>query len=62
MTTPEHRGPEFVDSLEMVGHFGFCTTVELNLITKVLSYYIDLKLWFSSKTIDYNCAKRLLSC
>ena len=62
MTNPEPGGLEFVDSLEKVGHFGFCTPVELNLCTKVLSYQIDLKLWFSPKTIDHNCDTRLVSC
>ena len=52
MNCPKHGESDFVDSLDIVGHFGFCTPVELNLITKVHSYYIDLKLWFSSKTID----------
>ena len=62
MTIPERGGQEAVDSLDMTGHFGFCTTVELNLITKVLFYYIVLKLWFSPKTIDCNCNTKLLSC
>ena len=62
MTSPENGGPDFVDSLGTVGHFDFCTPVEVNLITKVLSYYIDLELWFSPKTFDCNCDTRLLSC
>ena len=62
MTSPEPGGMEFVDTLDMVTHFGFCTPVELNLSTKVLSYQIDLKLWFSTTTIDNNCHMRLLSC
>ena len=44
MTSPDCGCPEAPDSLHIVGHFGFCTPVELNLITKVLSYYVDLKL------------------
>ena len=44
MTSPEPGRSEFLDSLDMVGHFGFCTPVELNPITKLLSYYVDLKL------------------
>ena len=44
MTSSKPGRPEFVDSLFKVGHFGFCNPVELNLITKVLSYYVDLKL------------------
>ena len=62
MTIPERGGQEAVDSLDMTGHFGFCTPIELNLITKVLSIFKDLKLWFSPKTIDYNCDRRLVSC
>ena len=33
---PRSRGQEAVDRLDMVGHFDFCTRVEVNLITKVL--------------------------
>ena len=62
MKSPEPGRSEFLDSLDMVGHFGICTPVELNLISKVLSCYIDLKLWFSPKTIDYNCDPRLVFC
>ena len=47
MTNPDLGGPEAPDSLDMVGSFGFCTPVELNLIKKVLFYYKVLKLWFS---------------
>ena len=54
MASPEPGGPQIVDSLDKEGHFGFCTAVELNLNAKVLSNQIDLKLSFSSKTIDYN--------
>ena len=59
MASPEPGGLEFVDSLDLVRHFGFCTPVELNLSTKVLSHQIDLKLWFSTKTIDCNCRKEI---
>ena len=52
MTIPDRGGQEAVDSLDMTGHFGFCTPVELNLITKVLSSDMELRLWFSPKTID----------
>ena len=62
MASPETGGPQFVDSLDMVEHFGFGTPVELNLSTKVLSNQIDLKLWFSAKTIDHKCDTRLLAC
>ena len=62
MASPEPVELEFVDSLDMVKHFGFCTPVELNLITKVFSIYKDLKLWFSTKTIDCNFDMILLSC
>ena len=62
MASPEPVELEFVDSLDMVKHFGFCTPVELNLITKVFSIYKDLKLWFSPKTIDCNFDMILLSC
>ena len=41
-----------IDSLDMVGLFGLCAPVEVNLIKKVLSSYIELKLWFPPKTID----------
>ena len=37
MTIPDRGGPEPVDSLNMIGHFGFCTIVKVNVITKVLS-------------------------
>ena len=36
-TIPGRGGPEVVDRLDIVGHFGFCTPVEFKLITKVLS-------------------------
>ena len=62
MTIPDRGGPEPVDSLNMIGHFGFCTLVKVNVITKVLSDSKELKLWFSPKTIDCNCYTRLLSC
>ena len=52
MTIAQRGGQEAVDSLDMTRNFGFCTPVELNLITKVPSWYIVLKLWFSQKTID----------
>ena len=61
MTSPEPGGMEFVDSLDMVGHFGFCTPVELNQKTKVLFYHTVMQLWFSPKTIDCNCDTRFLS-
>ena len=44
MTNPDSGGPEAAGSLDMVGHFGFITTVELNLIKNVLFYYIVPKL------------------
>ena len=62
LTIPERGEPKAFDSLDMVGPFGFCTPVEVNLVTKVLSYYTELKLRFSPKTIDYKCDKILLSC
>ena len=61
MTNPDRGGPEDAGSLDMVEHFGFRTTVELNLIPKVLFYHTVLKLWFSRKTIACNCDTRLLS-
>ena len=39
MTIPDRGGQEAVDSLGMRGNFGFCTPVELNLITKVSFLY-----------------------
>ena len=62
MTVPDRGGQEAVDSPDMTGNFGFCTPVELNLITKVPSFYIKLKLWFQQETIDCNCDTRLLFC
>ena len=62
MTVPHRGGQEVVDSLDMTGHFVFCTLVELILITNVLFYYIVLKLWFLPFTLDCNCDTRLLSC
>ena len=38
MIFPDRGGQEVIDSLDMVGHFGLCTPVELSLITKVPSY------------------------
>ena len=61
LTIPDRGGPQRVDGFDMVGHFGFCTPVEVNLITKVLCYYAALKLWFSPKTIDCDCDTKLLS-
>ena len=61
MTRPDFGGPEDPNRLEMVGHFGFCTPVELILITNVLFYHIELKHWSPPKTIDFNCDTRLLS-
>ena len=60
MTIPDRGGP--ADSLNMIGHFGFCTLVKVNVNTKVLSDSEELKLWFSPKTIDCKCYTRLLSC
>ena len=37
MTIPDRAGQEAVDSLDMTGHFGFCTFVEVNVITKCSS-------------------------
>ena len=37
MTSPGRGGQEAVDSLDMTGHFGFCTFVEVNVITKCSS-------------------------
>ena len=62
MTVPDRGGLQAVDTLDIVGHFGVRTPVEVNLITKKLSFYKELKLWFSAKTIDCNCDTRLLSC
>ena len=62
MTIPDRARQEAVDSLDMTGHFALCSPVEMKLITKVHSSYIELKLWFSPKTINRNCDKRLLSC
>ena len=62
MTSPDRGGKEAVDSLDMIGQFDFCTPVELNIIPKVLSDLIELKLWFLQKTIDRKDVTRLLSC
>ena len=48
-TSPDCGGPEAVDSLDMVGHFGVCTPVEVNLITKVFCYFIELKFGFCQR-------------
>ena len=40
MTIPDRGGPQTVDSLDMILHFGFCTLVEMNVITK---YFSNLK-------------------
>ena len=62
MTRPDLGRQEAVVSLDMTGEFIFCTPVGLNIIPKVLSDLIELKLWFLSKTIDYKGVTRLLSC
>ena len=61
MTIPDRGGQEAVDSLDMIGQFDFCTPVELNIIPKVFSDLIELKLWFLQKTIDRKGVTRLLS-
>ena len=60
MTSPNRGGPEAVDGLDMVGHFGVCTPVEVNLITKVFCYFMELKFWFLPKTNDCNCDTKLM--
>ena len=60
LISPDCGGPEALDNLDMVGRFGFCTHVELNLITKVLLYHTVLRFWFSPKKIACNCDARLL--
>ena len=60
-TISDLGGPESVDSLNIIGYFCFCTPVEVKLITKVLSYFLELKVWFSTKRNDCNCDARLLS-
>ena len=62
MTGPDRGGPEAADSLEIIRHFGFCTPKKLNLIMKVLSDLIEMKLWFLPKTNDCKGVARLLSC
>ena len=42
-TISDLGGPEALDSLNIIGYFCFCTPVELKLITKVLSFFIELK-------------------
>ena len=61
-TVPDRGGPDAADSLDIVRHFGPCTPKKLNLITKVLSDLIELKLCFLPNTIDCKCVARLLSC
>ena len=62
MTSPGRGGTEAAGSLDMVGHFGFCTPAELNLITNVLVYGEVLKFRLPAKTKDCICDTRLLSC
>ena len=63
LLTSLHRvGPEAADSLDTVKHFSYCTPTKLNIITKVLSDLIELKLWFLPKTINCKDDTRLLSC
>ena len=62
MTIPDRGGLQAVGSLDIVGHFSPCTPVELNLITKVLSDYNELKLWFLSWKYECKCDRRLLTC
>ena len=52
MTSPGRGGQEAVDSLYMIGHFGFCTLVEVNVNTKVLHDFKEQKLWFKTKRND----------
>ena len=49
MTSFYCGGPESPDSLDMVGHFGFCTPVQLNLLKNVLFYH--LLTWVSPKQL-----------
>ena len=61
-TIPDHGELEIVDSRNMIGHIGFCTLVEVDIITKSLSCYIGLNIWFSQETVDGKFGTRLLSC
>ena len=46
MTRPDRGGPEAVDSFDIVRHFGFGSLEKLKIITKVLSDWDELKLWY----------------
>ena len=43
-TIKDCGGPEIVDSLNKIGRFGFCTVVEVNVITKELFDFKEEKL------------------
>ena len=52
MASPDCGGPQPFDSLDVVGDFGPCTPVEVNLITEVDFHFLVLILWFSPEKID----------
>ena len=54
----DRGGPETGNSPKMIGCFGFCTLVEVNVITKVLHDFKGQKLWFLPKKIDCKCGTR----
>ena len=62
MTSPYCGRPEAPDSLTKLGQFGFCTVKKLNVITKVLADYNELKLCFLPLTVDCKCDRKLLYC
>ena len=60
-TIPNREEREAVDSLKLIGSLDFCTAVQVNVITKLLLDFEELRLWFLSKTIDCKCDTELLS-
>ena len=49
MTGPNRGGPEAADSVDRISLSGFFTPKKFEIITKVLSDLIELKLWFSTR-------------
>ena len=62
MTGPNPGGPEAADSVDRISLSGFFTPKKFEIITKVLSDLIELKLWFSPKILDCKGDMRLLFC
>ena len=61
-TSPDRGGPEVVDRLDMIGHFGLCTLVEVDVIHEgtlflyrvealVFAKYTWLQLWYEGTVL-----------